>query len=213
LVAQLIKLAIVSWTLAFSLRLLLQDRYSWLVLVDLDGQLRILLLVLVDCHVQLADLALREWKLLSQLIDPNVELVDLTLILLLYGSSVIGLVSLLTQLTDLGFVPRDLLGQLGNPDVQLVDDGLALVVLQLPFVWKVGLVAFGLQREDPFIKGSDFSIFLGQQSTESFELNPARDVSPFVLEQETQTIDLLSQESILRDKRRIILNNFGTKIT
>lgn len=115
------------------------------------------------------------------------------------------------QLIDLSLVNCQLLSDLGDFDVELVDDKLAFIVLGLPFIGDIDLTASALQYKDPLIESSDFSIFLNEEGAKPFDLNPACGVSPFILEKKTQSISLLFQESILPDKRGVILNYFGTK--
>ncbi len=123
----------------------------------------------------------------------------------------IQLSDLLIKLRDLSLADGKLLGELGDLDVELVDNQLTFIVLGLPFIGEVDLTAFALECKNPLIESPDFSIFLHEDGAEPFDLNPARCVSPLVLKKNTQAIKLLFEESILPDKRRVILNNFGTK--
>ena len=199
-----------------------------MVFVDLDSKLGNLLLVLIDGYVQLADLVfvlLRccaallltlfqlinldfiRIQLLGELINSDVELVDLTFVLLLLSLTA----NLLVQLADLSLVSGELLGQLGNPDIKLVNDSLALIVLELPFIGQVDLAAFILKSKNFLVERPDFSIFLSQDGTEPFELIPTGCVSPFILNDLTESIDLISEERIFPHKNRVIVNNFGAK--
>lgn len=153
-------------------------------------------------------------QLLSQLSDSDVKLIDMSFIMLLLSAIAIlltQLCDLLIQLSDLSLVNGELLSDLGDFDVELVDDKLAFVVLGLPFIGDVDLTASALQHKDSLIESPDFSIFLNEEGAKPFDLNPACGVSPFIIEKKTQSIGLLSQESILPDKRGVILNNFGAK--
>ena len=153
-------------------------------------------------------------QLLSQLGDSDVKLIDMSFIMLLLRTISILLAQLcdvLIQLSELSLVNGELLSDLGDFDVELVDDKLAFVVLGLPFIGDVDLTASALQYKDSLIERPDFSIFLYEEGGKPFDLNPACGVSPLILEQKTQSINLLSQESILPDKRGVIVNNFGAK--